>query len=63
MVAEVLNSSSVLTLNFCTKLNICASISTTSPSCKTLAKTPKGQCYEQTDDGKIERLGEIQPLF
>ena len=32
MAAEVLNSSSVLRLNFCAKLNICASISATSPS-------------------------------
>ena len=37
MAAEVLNSSSVLRLSFCAKLNICASISATSPSRKTLA--------------------------
>jgi hypothetical protein len=37
MAAEVLNSSSVFRLNFCAKLNICASISATSPSRKTLA--------------------------
>ena len=33
----VLNSSSGLRLNFCVKLNICTSISATSPSCKALA--------------------------
>ena len=30
------NSTAVLRLNFCAKPNICASISATSPSCKTL---------------------------
>jgi hypothetical protein len=38
--AKVAVSSSVLRLNFCAKLNICASISATSPSCKTLAASP-----------------------
>jgi hypothetical protein len=37
----VLNSTAVLRLNFCAKQNICASISATSPSCKTLAAIPK----------------------
>ena len=37
MAGLVLNSTEVLRLNFCTKLNICASISATSPSCKPLA--------------------------
>ena len=36
MAASVLNSMAVLLLNFCAKPNICASISATSPSCKTL---------------------------
>jgi hypothetical protein len=36
MAAEVLNSSSVFRLNFCAKLNICASISATAPSRKPL---------------------------
>ena len=39
MAAEVLNSSSVLRLNFSTKLKTCASISATSPSRKSLAAT------------------------
>ena len=37
MAGLVLNSKVVLRLNFCAKLNICASIFATSPSCKTLA--------------------------
>jgi len=37
MAGLVLNSTAVLRLNFCAKLNICTSISATSPSCKTLA--------------------------
>src|SRR5690606_26122226 len=36
MAGLVLNSTAVLRFNFCTKLNICASISATSPSCKPL---------------------------
>ena len=36
MAGLVLNSTAVLRLNFCAKLNICASISATSPSCKPL---------------------------
>jgi len=36
MAGSVLNSTVVLRLSFCAKLNICASISATSPSCKTL---------------------------
>src|SRR5690554_1267853 len=36
MAGLVLNSTAVLRLNFCTKLNICTSISATSPSCKPL---------------------------
>ena len=39
MAGSVLNSTAVLRLNFCAKLNICASISATSPSCKTLANS------------------------
>jgi len=39
MAGIVLNSTAVLRLNFCAKLNICASISATSPSCKTLAES------------------------
>ncbi|MBN8702195.1 MAG: hypothetical protein J0M08_03965 [Bacteroidetes bacterium] len=39
MAAEVLNSTAVLRLNFGAKLNICASISATSPSRKPLAAT------------------------
>jgi hypothetical protein len=35
MAGLVLNSSSVLRLNLCAKLKICAPISATSPSCKT----------------------------
>ncbi len=37
MGAEVVNSTIVLLLNFCDKLNICASNTPTSQSCKTLA--------------------------
>jgi hypothetical protein len=37
MAGSVLNSTAVLRLKFSAKLNICASISATSPSCKTLA--------------------------
>ena len=37
MAAEVINSSSVLRLNFCTKLNFCASIAPPSQSPETLA--------------------------
>jgi len=36
MAGSVLNSTVVHRLNFCAKLNICASISATLPSCKTL---------------------------
>jgi hypothetical protein len=36
MAGSVLKSMAVLRLNFCAKLNICALISATSPSCKTL---------------------------
>src|SRR5690606_34474007 len=36
MAGSVLNSTAVLRLNFCAKLNICASISATSPSCNPL---------------------------
>ena len=36
MAGLVLNSTAVLRLNFCAKLNICASISATSPSCRPL---------------------------
>jgi uncharacterized membrane protein YraQ (UPF0718 family) len=36
MAGLVINSTAVLRLNFCAKLNICALISATSPSCKTL---------------------------
>jgi len=36
---SVLNSTAVLRLNFCAKLNICASIPATSPSSKTLVAT------------------------
>ena len=39
MADSVLNSTAVLRLNFCAKLNICPSISATSPSCKTLYDT------------------------
>ena len=39
MAGLVLNSTAVLRLNFCAKLNICASVSATSPSCKTLVDT------------------------
>jgi len=35
------NSTAVLRLNFCAKLNICASISATSPSCKPLCVSIK----------------------
>ena len=44
MAGSVLNSTAVLRLKFCTKPNICASISATSPSCK-----PKN---EVTDNGQ-----------
>ena len=44
MAGIVLNSTAVLRLKFCTKPNICASISATSPSCK-----PKN---EVTDNGQ-----------
>lgn len=37
----VLNSSSVLRLNFFAKLNFCSSISATSPSCETLSVSVK----------------------
>ncbi|MDN3585105.1 hypothetical protein QWY86_00380 [Pedobacter aquatilis] len=37
MAGLVLNSTTVLRLNFCAKPNFCASISATSPSCQTLA--------------------------
>ncbi len=46
MAAEVLNSSSVLRLNFCTKLNICPSISATSPSREPLAEMKKQQHHK-----------------
>ncbi|PKP14801.1 MAG: hypothetical protein CVU07_13010 [Bacteroidetes bacterium HGW-Bacteroidetes-23] len=36
MAGLVINSTAVLLLNICAKLNICASNSATSPSCKTL---------------------------
>lgn len=36
MAGSVLNSTPVLRLNFCAKLNICAYKSATSPSCKPL---------------------------
>ncbi len=36
MVGSVPNSNEVFRLNFCTKRNICVSVSATSPSCKTL---------------------------
>ncbi|WP_312356770.1 hypothetical protein, partial [Empedobacter sp.] len=39
MAGLVLNSTAILRLNFCAKLNNCASISATSPSCKTLYAT------------------------
>jgi len=39
MAGSVLNSTAVLRLNFCAKLNICASIPATSPSSKTLVAT------------------------
>ena len=38
-------TTAVLRLNFCAKLNICASISATSPSCKTLSAIIK-KAYE-----------------
>jgi len=51
MAGSVLNSTAVLRLNFCAKLNICASISATSPSCKTLQATLKNDTAknEQTE--------------
>jgi hypothetical protein len=44
MAGLVLNSSSVLRLNFSAKLNICTSISATSPSCKNVVR----QCKKPT---------------
>ena len=52
MAAEVLNSTAVLRLNFCAKLNICASISATSPSRKTLAVSLERQKTERKQNYK-----------
>ena len=48
MAGLVLNSSSVLRLNFCAKLNICASISATSPSREPLPAMPSKKPYKMT---------------
>ena len=54
MAAEVLNSSSVFRLNFCAKLNICASISATSPSRKTLTPGQKKEYILWVSDAKTD---------
>jgi hypothetical protein len=59
MAAEVLNSSSVLRLNFGAKLNFCASISATSPSRKPLAVSLQKQSNkQQTNKIKYFRNGD-----
>ena len=50
MADSVLKSTAVLRLNFCTKLNICASISATSPSCQTLAVILGRHITQRTTD-------------
>jgi hypothetical protein len=55
MAGLVLNSTAFLRLNFCAKLNICASITATSPSCKTL-----GQHCETTATGTLLRQLDIE---
>jgi len=52
MAGSVLNSTVVHRLNFCAKLNICASISATLPSCKTLWASLKTKtvCESQRAD-------------
>jgi len=44
MAGSVLNSTTVLRLNFCAKPNFCASISATSPSRGPLSVTLKNDC-------------------
>jgi len=55
MAGSVLNSTAVLRLNSRAKLNICASISATSPSCKTVSgqATSDRAKNEQTTLNKI----------
>ena len=48
MAGLVLYSTAGLRLNFCAKLNICASISATSPSCKTLAENFDNKTEKKT---------------
>ena len=48
MAGLVINSTAVLRLNFCAKLNICALISATSPSCKTLGNIQKAHRTNST---------------
>jgi hypothetical protein len=61
MAAEVQNLSSILRLDFCAKLNICASISATSPSRK-----PSG-CENTRFGGGFDAKNRIlrtsEPLF
>ena len=52
MAGSVLNSTAVLRLNFCAKLNICASISATSPSRKTLAAKLAERLRNKTSSDK-----------
>jgi len=65
MAGSVLNSSSVLRLNFCTKTNICASNSATSPSCKTLAviKTYLKFDHQQLFINKGKQVPRLQMRF
>ena len=56
MAGLVLNSTAVLRLNFCAKLNICASISATSPSCKPLQETIEKQSPKKNTTVNYENI-------
>jgi len=64
MAGLVLNSTAVLRLNFCAKLNICSSISATSPSCKPLAVIVQPTVLKSNDRRKmnLENRIDIQQL-
>ena len=56
MAGLVRNSTAVLRLNFCAKLNICASISATSPSCKPLQETIEKQSPKKNTTVNYENI-------
>ena len=61
MAGLVLNSKVVLRLNFCAKLNICAWISATSPSCKTMWQNPL-RSFGYAESGILpHRFGGLHP--